>query len=271
MSKHMLITGASSGIGNHVAKQMLKRGHRVTITGSKPNELAKEFAEFDVDRLNIVQLNMTDSAQWETVFESTLARFGELDYVFNIAGVAKPGFIQNIGFNDIDEHMDANAKGTMYSSKLAADIMIKQGHGHIINVASLAGLNPVSGMACYSASKYALRGFTLAIASDVRPHGVHVSLINPDLVRTPLMDKQLEFEEESALVFTGIKPLTVEDLDKEFMRVMKSKALECNLPFSRGLMCKLGDFFPTLNVWISSKLRLIGSAKIRKEREKKRG
>lgn len=269
MSKHFLITGASSGIGNHFAKEMLNENHNISAASSNFDKLKQSFSGYTGDNLQLLQLDVTKIENWQQALAKTTARFGSLDYLFNIAGVATPGFVQQIDIGDIDYHMDINAKGAMYGSKLGADLMIKQGGGHIVNIASLAALVPVSGLACYSASKYALRAFTLAMAADVKPFGVYMSVVCPDLVKTPLMEKQLEFEQESALVFTGKQALEKAQISQVLKQVIRDKSLETNIPFWRGVFCKMGDFAPSANMAVSAKMRAKGSANIRRQRNKK--
>jgi 3-oxoacyl-[acyl-carrier protein] reductase len=122
--------------------------------------------------------------------------------------------------------------------------MIARGQGHIINFGSLASLAPVPGLSLYTASKFAVRGFSLAVASELRPHGVHVSLIMPDAVDTPMLDKQLAYE-QAALTFSGPRALTVEDIEKVIVeRVLPQRPLELTLPLSRGAAARLANTMP---------------------------
>lgn len=266
MSKHFIVTGAANGIGLRAAKAMLDLGHRVSVCDRDTDTLQHEYASYNPSCVHLVALDITKKQQWKSAINASIKQFGAIDYLFNIAGIVTPGFVQDIALKDIDDHIDINAKGNMYGAKMCADVMVKQGYGHIITVSSMAGLNPVSGLAAYTASKYAIRGFCLAMANDLKPLGVDVSVICPDLVKTAQFDLQLDYEQESALVFSGKQPLTVADLERAFIHVMKRKPLEYSLPFYRGLLCKLGDFFPTLNQTIERHMRKQGQARIQRAR-----
>ncbi len=263
MSKHIIITGAASGIGEHMAFAMLNKGHRVTLCDINADRLQQLFAEHPRKELiNLQTLNVTSVSNWQAMIASSLSAFGDLDYLFNIAGIITPGFIHKTSIDDLDRQMDINAKGMMYGAKLAAELMVEQGYGHIINVASLAGVVSASGIAGYNASKFAVRGFSLAIAADLEAHGVKVTVICPDLVSTPMMEQQLDYAEESALVFSGNKALTVEDTEQAFYMAMQKQPVEILLPFSRGLLAKIGSFFPVFTRYLAKYLQKKGKAAI---------
>lgn len=266
--KHILITGAASGIGLHMGKAMLAAGHRVSLCDINADKLEEHFGQHQKkERLRLIKLDVTSVESWEAAIEKGLSAFGDLDYLFNIAGIVNPGFLQNTTIPELDQQIDINTKGMMYGAKLCSDQMIKQGQGHIINVASLAGVVPVSGIAGYTASKFAIRGFSLAIAHDLMDLGVHVSVICPDLVRTPMLDQELDHAEEAALVFSGNKALTVEEIEAGFVKLMNKPQLEILLPPSRGVLSKSASFFPKLNTILASHLRKKGKAAIEKERK----
>src|SRR5213079_2909142 len=97
-------------------------------------------------------------------------------------------------------------KGVMLGTNAAIRAMIPRGSGHVVNIASIAGLVPVPGLAIYSASKHAARAYSIAVAQEVRPHGVYVTAVCPTVVATPMMDMQVD-REEAAYTFSGGRPL----------------------------------------------------------------
>jgi 3-oxoacyl-[acyl-carrier protein] reductase len=216
-----------------------------------------------------MKLDVTRVENWNQVIDATLKKFGRLDYLFNIAGVSLPRFLCDADTSLVDEHMDTNAKGVMYGTVLAAKVMEKQGAGHIVNIASLAGIAPVPGLSFYTASKYAVRGFSVAAAIELRPKNVYVTVICPDLVKTPMYDYQLTLPEESALTFSGPRRvLTVEDIANALLKAVEKKPIEIALPPSRGLLSKLAGSFPWLFLVLGDSLRKKG---LRRIEEIKRG
>jgi 3-oxoacyl-[acyl-carrier protein] reductase len=134
-----------------------------------------------------------------------------------------------------------NVKGLTLGTRLAAERMARAGGGQVVNVGSLASLVPVPGLTVYSATKFAVRAFSLAAAVDLEPKGVHVSLVWPDLVDTPMLTAQLD-REEAAL--SGARPLTADEVVDALLRVLETKEREVWLPARRGWLAKVGDLFP---------------------------
>lgn len=263
----VLSTGGASGIGRHVAQTLLARGYRMVVTDI---DFAGLQAAFDPEneRCLLLAMDVARPGDWQTAIEAALQRFGRLDYLLNIAGVIMPGYAHQTGLDQIDRQFDINAKGVAYGIRLAGEVMFRQGSGHIINIASLAGVAPVAGLALYSASKFAVRALSIAAAYDMRPHGVYVSVICPDLVDTPMLDLQLHYE-EAAMTFSGPRrPLSVADVEQALLRVMQTKAVEVTLPITRGWMAKLGNLFPGLGLRITQVLSRKGLARLRALRNK---
>jgi 3-oxoacyl-[acyl-carrier protein] reductase len=162
----------------------------------------------------------------------------------NIAGVIRPGLVEAISPADVDFQLDINAKGTILGTRAAAARMIPKRSGHIINIGSLASLAPVAGLSLYTASKFAVRGFSLAAASELKPHGVALTLVMPDAVKTPMLDLQVDYD-EAALTFSGDKPLAVEDIEELIINtVLPRRPLEVTIPLTRGALARLANTVP---------------------------
>lgn len=264
MNKVIIITGAASGIGLHLAKVFSNEQFLCVFTDINGEKLNMLFSNSSV-RL-VLKHNIANSDEWKVVVEKTLEKYGRIDYLLNVAAIIEPGFVYNTSLESIDKHLDVNVKGTIYGTKLVADIMVAQGYGHIINIASLAGVAPIQGISMYSASKHAVRGYSLAIAQELRRKNVYCSVLCPDLVDTPMLDQQLKFGDETALTFSGNKSLTVKDIEVAIRHIMATKKMEVCVPFSRGLTAKIANFFPSISFVLSE--NLIKRGRINKERHK---
>jgi 3-oxoacyl-[acyl-carrier protein] reductase len=142
----------------------------------------------------------------------------------------------------------------MLGTHYLAEALSRQPGGHLINIASLAGLAPVPGLSIYSATKFAVRAFTLAAASELRNRNIHVSVICPDLVDTNMLTLQLDYP-EAAMSFTGPKVLTVQDVERAVLyNALERKQVEIMLPNRRGWLAKVGNLFPVLGFALSSRL-----------------
>jgi 3-oxoacyl-[acyl-carrier protein] reductase len=251
--KVIIITGGASGIGMHLAKVFYEKNFSIVVTDINIEKLNLIFS--NTNRRLVIEHDISNPKSWENIVKKSLEVFGTIDYLFNVAAIIEPNFVNSYELSSIDRHFDINTKGTIYGIKIVGDIMIKQRSGHIINVASLAGVAPIFGIGLYSASKYAVRGYSLAVAQELRKHNVFCSVICPDLVDTPMLDQQLDFEDETALTFSGnSKPLKVKDIEQAFIRIMKNKALEACVPASRGITAKIANFFPEITFYLSEKL-----------------
>jgi 3-oxoacyl-[acyl-carrier protein] reductase len=238
-----VITGAASGIARHFAGELAKRGYRLVLTDVNHDELTRAFEA--TDRLLLRRHDIRDRNRWREILDETERRFGRLDFLFNIAGVIEPAYAHEARLEDIDLHLDVNVKGVMIGTLLACRVMQRQGFGHIVNVASLTGVAPVSGLDLYSASKFAVRGFSLAAAHSLHGSGVGVTVVCPDLVDTPMLSYQLGYD-ASALAFSGPRPLTVEETTRTLIRAMERRPMEIDLPASRSWLAKIGNLAPGL-------------------------
>ena len=244
------VTGAASGIGRHLAGCFVAQGWNVFATDVQSDVVANEAREqnWPSERTATATLDVRDPAAWEHSLDAALVRFGRLDVLLNVAGVIRPGKAHEMDATAVDFHLDINAKGTIYGTQAAARRMVAQGSGHIVNIASMAALAPVPGLALYTASKFAVRGFSLAIARELAPHRVYVTVICPDAVRTPMLDLQVDYP-EAALTFTAPRFLKVGDLERAvFERVLPRRPLEVTLPRSRGWLAKCSSLAPD---WIA--------------------
>jgi 3-oxoacyl-[acyl-carrier protein] reductase len=246
--KHHLITGAASGFGFGLTRTLLARGDSVLACdiNTAPMEQLRAFAAAPA-QLSIRQLDVRDSAQWEQTMQAAVQLWPRIDTVMNVAGVLRPDFIADIQPADIDLTFDVNTKGAIHGTQAAFRIMRNQtdenGRGHIINLASMAGIAPVPGLSIYAASKFALRGYSLTIAHELKQYGISMTVICPSGADTPMVEPY-RHKEKAALIF--IAPLLTID---QVVHVMVERALvkrptEMTLPRARGLLAKAAGSFP---------------------------
>lgn len=265
-----MLTGCASGIGKHMAGVLANAGACVMMTDVDLHAVDQDIAQhgWDTDRVGSAALDVRDAAAWEAVVQETKQRWGKIDVLMNIAGVVQTGRIPYSEMGLVDHHIDINLKGTIYGCQAMAPIFIEQGHGHIINIASVAGLLPVPGLSLYSASKFGVRGFSHSIAADLKPHGVQVTVLCPDAVATPMLDAEAEME-DSEFVFAGTRILTVEEIEYAILnRALPKAPLEIALPLASGLLGKFFAVFPALAARVNP--LFFGKGQQRRERYKKR-
>jgi 3-oxoacyl-[acyl-carrier protein] reductase len=246
VSRTFLVTGCASGIGRDLASAIVEGGDRLVATDIDAAALAAAAREqaWPSEAHRRVRLDVTDAAQWRAAFAAATEAFGPVDVLVNMAGFLRPGYVHELSEDDIAHHLDVNVRGVMLGTHLAAQAMRARGSGHIVNVASLAALAPIPGLSLYSASKYAVRAFSLAAAQELRAFGVAVTVVCPDAVATPMLDLQKDYE-EAALTFSGPRVLHPREVSEAILGpVLRQRPLEVFLPPGRGWLARVADVFP---------------------------
>jgi 3-oxoacyl-[acyl-carrier protein] reductase len=248
--KHHLITGAASGFGFGLASTLLARGDCVMAcdVNTAPMEQLRASASTP-DQLSIRQLDVRDPAQWEQTVQAAAQLWPRIDTVMNVAGVLRPDFIADIKPADIDLTFDVNVKGAIHGTQAAFRAMRHQadengqGRGHIINISSMAGIAPVPGLSIYTSSKFALRGYSLAVAHELKQYAIFITVVCPSGADTPLVEPY-KHKEKAALIFS-LPLLTTEQVVRAIVdRALVKRPMEIALPRPRGLLAKLAGSFP---------------------------
>ena len=215
------VTGGARGIGRATAQAFHQAGALVAV-GDLDGPLAEEVAAGLGERAVSAALDVTDRASFHDFLTLTESRLGPVDILVNNAGimpladlVEEPDAITRL-------IVDVNLHGVITGTKLVAPGMVRRGRGHVINVASAVGRIAVAGAATYSASKYAVVGFSEAMRSELGRSGVHVSCVLPTVVATEL----------SAGIGTvrGQKPVTAEDVATTIVEVAATPRPETWVP-----------------------------------------
>jgi 1-acyl-sn-glycerol-3-phosphate acyltransferase len=242
------VTGAASGIGRHWAKALVReKDERRRLVLADLDEVGLRSAFRESETVCLRALDVRSVEQWRRVVADTVRRFGRIDYLFNIAGGGRPGPFLDVPMEDVDAQIDLNLKGPIYGMKTVGPIMVRQGRGHIVNVSSLAGIAPTPGNALYSAAKTGLRAVSIASAIRLREKGVRVTVVCPDLVDTPTVERHLSLDpEDVALIYSGPGPLGVEDVEGAFRTALRTGRLEIALPTWRGWLVKVNNLVPPL-------------------------
>lgn len=211
-------------------------------------------------------LDVRDAEAWGEALDLADERFGGVDVLFHVAGFLRPGYVLDQPADAADLHLDVNARGVMLGTRLALPRMLGRAGAHVLVVGSLAGIAPIPGIALYSASKFAVRGYTLALAEELRAHGVAVTLISPDAVQTPMLDLQVG-EESAAMTFSGPRPLTVSEIETAvFARALVERPVELVLPAHRGWLARLGGAVPGIARPLLPAMRAVGRLRQRRLR-----
>jgi NAD(P)-dependent dehydrogenase (short-subunit alcohol dehydrogenase family) len=181
--KVFLVTGSSRGLGRQIAEKTLAAGHRLVATARKPEQLA-DLADRYGDRIRAVELDVTDPAAARAAVAAAVEAFGRLDVVVNNAGYANVASVEDIEDDDFRQQLETNLFGVVNVSRAALPVLREQGSGHIIQVSSLGGRMTTPGLSAYQAAKFAVGGFSEALAQEVAPLGIKVTVLEPGGMRT---------------------------------------------------------------------------------------
>lgn len=208
-----MVTGATSGIGQAIARRLLKAGYRVIITGRNQEKLNSLKTEFG-DRGYALCYDVMDRVACKNALDSLPAEWKDIDILVNNAGLAlglEPEYEGD--FSDWETMIDTNIKGLLYMTRYVVPGMVARGKGHIVNIGSVAGDAAYANGAVYCATKAAVKTLTDGLRIDVANTPIRVTLLKPGLVETNFSNVRFHGDNQRAdNVYKGITPLTGDDI-----------------------------------------------------------
>ncbi|MDH4281351.1 MAG: SDR family oxidoreductase [Myxococcales bacterium] len=243
--KTVLITGASSGIGEACARKFVARGARVVVAARRVEPLERLAEELGRDVAHAVPTDVSDRSANERLVAEATKRFGSLDVLVNNAGCNWRGAFEELPMDSVLQILDVNLRGPLMLTKLALPIMRSQGSGTIVNVASLAGRFPLDHEATYSATKFGLRVFSFAIAEELRGTNVRVAVVSPGPVDTGFITDESVIDSVPDLVFS--QPMsTADEIADLVLASAADGARERTKPAFSAKLATMGYLFPGL-------------------------
>ncbi|HMR92308.1 MAG TPA: oxidoreductase [Chitinophagaceae bacterium] len=183
MSKVWFITGCSTGFGRHLAAAALKKGEQVAVTARKIKDIEALAAPYPATA-KAIQLDVTNPEQVKAATEQALAHFGRIDVLVNNAGIGYFGAIEESEEEEVRRMFEINFFGLAAVTREVLPVMRRQRSGHILNVSSVGGIAAFPGVGFYNATKFAVTGYSEALAKEVAPLGIKVTVIAPSGFRT---------------------------------------------------------------------------------------
>ena len=228
-NKVVVITGASSGIGEASAIKFAKKNAKVVLVARRKEKLLqvqKKISKY-TDSILVCQCDVSNKLQVKEMRDIVLDTFGRIDVLVNNAGFVIYGRVLELSIEEIESQMETNYFGMIYCTKNFLPHMIEQGTGHIVNVASVGASFGVPGVASYCATKFAMLGFSEGLKHELSGTGLDVTVVSPIMVDTPLFNHPSfdNFSRHSTIAI--LKPETVANA---VLKAANSSRLEIVVP-----------------------------------------
>ncbi|OLL31221.1 short-chain dehydrogenase/reductase [Burkholderia sp. SRS-W-2-2016] len=210
-----LITGASRGIGALIAEAALADGNAVVAAGRNVAAIVERLGTSDA--LLPVALDVTDEAQAHAAVRAALDKFGRIDVLVNNAGFGLLGAVEESADKDVRRMYDTNVFGLLNVTRAVLPTLRVNRSGHVINISSVGGYRAAAGFGVYSSTKFAVEGITEALYAELKPLGIHATVVEPGYFRTDFLDA-------SSLV---VAPHVIGDYD-DTSGAVRRKAVQMN-------------------------------------------
>lgn len=197
-AKVWFLTGASRGFGLEIARKILSQGDRVVATARRANQIHEQLPDAG-NGLLAVDLDVTDGEQATKAVQSAVEAFGRIDVLVNNAGRGLLGAVEESSDASARAVYEVNVFGTLTMQRAVLPVMRRQRSGHIINISSIGGLLGSPGWGVYCSTKFAMEGFSEALAKEVKPLGIWVTIIEPGYFRTDFLDASSLGTEETII------------------------------------------------------------------------
>lgn len=250
--KTVFITGASSGIGEEMAYEAARQGAKVILSArreDKLNAVKKRCDAISGVSASVFKLDVSDPDSIDQTVNRIIKEMSTIDVLINNAGFGNTSEFLSFDMKKAESMFRVNVLGLFYVTQLVALHMAENKSGHIINVASIAGKVATPKTAVYSASKFAVIGFSNALRLELRPLNIQVTTVNPGPVDTDFFD---QFDPEGDYL-GKVKSfvLTPEKVAKKAINSIGTKRREINLPASMGVAAYLYQIFPSIGDFLT--------------------
>lgn len=248
--KVVLVTGGGSGIGAELVRQMARDG--AIVIAADLNLPSTESLASDLtsqgNRVYPLELNVCESEAFQDAVDVAIQEFGRLDILFNNAGVGLAGAVQDTKLSDWERIINVNLWGVINGVHAVYPVMLKQGFGQIVNMASAAGLAPRPGMVAYACSKSAVVGLSTSLREEAKGLGVSVNTVCPLTVATPIFKNTVyrSLNSESLLEAAPIKPFPLETAVERILAGVIANRSIINIQFLSWLEWWLYRIWPPL-------------------------
>ena len=248
--KVVIVTGASSGIGEAAAREFGREGAKVVLAARRLHRL-KELAE-EINGMGtgaqtlVVETDLSRLEDIQSLISQTVDTFGRIDVLVNNAGFGRLEWLENLDpKKDIEAQFDVNVLGVVQTTRQALPVMIRQRAGHIINMCSMAGLIATPTYTIYAACKHAVHGFSEALRREVKPWGIEVSLIYPGGVATEF-NQHIGYKRKTGAGTPRILSQTADEVGRAVVELVRRPRAMWLIPWLWIFPALLNKLFPSI-------------------------
>lgn len=238
-NKTVIVTGAAAGIGRGIVKALARQGAMVYAADINQSGL-KALAESESAVIPLT-LDVTQQQDFKRAINQVVEDQGHLDIIVNNAGIGLAGSFNETPMTDLEKITNINYWSVIYGTKFAYAQMIKQGHGHIVNVSSSGGAMPVPNQSMYSGIKHAVLGFSHSLREEAVHYGVKVSAVLPGMVKSDLWDNAVNVKDynlKKSMENTGLKPVSEQDAAEAILQGIAANRRSIIFPrINRVILC----------------------------------
>jgi NAD(P)-dependent dehydrogenase (short-subunit alcohol dehydrogenase family) len=256
-----IVTGGASGIGRALAEALAGRGAAVVIADLQDDLACDVVARIRSagGQATATHVDVRDFEAIELLIQDTWKEHGRLDYMFNNAGIGVVGPVKEYELEDWYRVIDVNLRGVVSGVHAAYPLMVRQGFGHIVNTASMAGLVPAPGTVSYAASKFAVVGLSTSLRCEAAAAGVRVSVLCPGVIRTPALDQGGKYGKALPSAppdlvrrqWERLHPMAPEDFAQKALRAIEKNRAIIVVPSWWKIGWWLNRLSPSLGVFLS--------------------
>jgi 3-dehydrosphinganine reductase len=262
---HVLVTGGSSGIGAATAAAALERGARVSLVARDLERLARAEDELearvgDATRVAAEPADVTDPEALRRALTLLTAQFGPVDVLVASAGAAHPGHFDQLADDVFRDQMELNYFGALHAVRAVVPSMMERGAGHVTLVSSTAGIIGVYGYSAYAPTKFALRGLGETLRSELKPHGIAVTVAYPPDTDTPGFALENQRKPAATASFSAkVRPKSPERVGRAIVRGIERDRLVVTAdPLTRALAAASGLLGPAVQRVMDRHVRRAG-------------
>jgi NAD(P)-dependent dehydrogenase (short-subunit alcohol dehydrogenase family) len=245
-----IVTGGASGIGKALCEELAARGAFVVVADIRLPGAESVAAAITAmgGRASAAQVDVRQPAEVQALVENTVKAHGRLDFIFNNAGIGVGGEIRELTLEHWRTAVDINLMGVIHGVVAAYPVMLRQGAGHIVNIASLAGLVPAPGFGPYATTKAAVVSLTSVLRAEAELYGVRASVVCPGFVKTAIFENAIgmKVDKEELIGKIGMPFMPAEDAARIILRGVERNQAVIVFPSSARMVWRLMRLCPWL-------------------------